>query len=100
MRLANPSRLGGWTCALTAAVVLLLGASASAAVPSEYVLPGDTVFPEGVATRPGTDQFFVSSTTDGTVFRGTLGRERARMFLAPGARGRTNAVGLKATRDG
>lgn len=82
-----------------ATVASLLGASAFAAAPAEYLLPGDTVFPEGVATRPGTDQFFVSSTTDGTVFRGTLGRERARMFLAPGARGRTNAVGLKATRD-
>jgi len=60
---------------------------------------GRRCVPRGVATRPGTDQFFVTSTTDGTVFRGTLGRERTRVFLAPGARGRTNAVGLKATAD-
>ena len=52
-----------------------------------------------MATPPGTDQFFVTSTTDSRVFRGTLGRERTRVFLAPGAHGRTNAVGLKATRD-
>lgn len=84
---------------LAALAALLIVAPAAAAAPAEYLLPGDAVFPEGVATRPGSDQFFVTSTTDGTVFRGTLGRERTRVFLAPGARGRTNAVGLKATRD-
>ncbi len=69
------------------------------AVPDRYVLPGDAVFPEGVATRPGTDEFFVTSTTDGTVFRGRLGRERASVFLPAGGDGRTNAVGIRATRD-
>lgn len=69
------------------------------AVPDRYVLPGNAVFPEGVATRPGTDEFFVTSTTDGTVFRGRLGRERASVFLPAGSDGRTNAVGIRATRD-
>jgi hypothetical protein len=30
------------------------------------VLPGEVVYPEGVAYRPETGDFFVSSTTDGT----------------------------------
>ena len=82
-----------------ALAALLLAAPTAGAAPREYILPGDDVFPEGVAVRPGTDQFFVTSTTDGTVFRGNLERARARVFLEPGAHGRVNAVGLKATRD-
>jgi Cu-Zn family superoxide dismutase len=77
---------------------LALSASASA-LPSEYVLPGDRVFPEGIAIRPGTDQFFVSSTTDGTIFRGTFGKRRTKVFLRPGRHGRVSANGLAATRD-
>jgi sugar lactone lactonase YvrE len=84
--------LGG-VCALGAA------AAAGAALPDRYILPGDAVFPEGVATRPGTDEFFVTSTTDGTVFRGRLGRERMSVFLPAGGDGRVDAVGLRATRD-
>jgi DNA-binding beta-propeller fold protein YncE len=85
------------------AVLALLAAvpsvAAEAATPERYVLPGDQVFPEGVALRPGTDQFFVTSTQDGTIFRGRLGRPRAQVFLRPGAQGRTSANGIKATRD-
>ena len=49
--------------------------------------------------RPGTDQFFVTSTTDGTVFRGTLGRARPKVFLEPGRDGRLLANGIHASRD-
>ena len=50
--------------------------------------------PEGVATRPGTDEFFVTSTTDGTVFRGQLGRERTSVFppSAPATAARTRSA--------
>jgi Cu-Zn family superoxide dismutase len=78
---------------------LVLPASAGAATPARYVLPGDQVFPEGVTLRPGTDQFFVTSTHDGTIFRGRLGRARTTVFLRPGSFGRTSANGIKATRD-
>ena len=80
-------------------LALLLGTPGALAAPAEYILPGGELFPEGVALRPGSDRFFVTSTNDGAVFRGRLGRERTRVFLAPGARGRTNAVGIEATRD-
>jgi sugar lactone lactonase YvrE len=83
---------------LAALLLLLAAAPVAAALPREYTLPGASVFPEGVTTRPGTDQFFVSSTSDGTIFRGTLGRAAMKPFLAPGVDGRVNAVGLRATR--
>jgi sugar lactone lactonase YvrE len=82
---------------LLALVFVLLAAPAAAALPREYTLPGANVYPEGVALRPGTDQFFVSSTSDGTVFSGTLGRRATRRFLPPGGDGRTAAAGLRAT---
>jgi hypothetical protein len=37
-----------------------------------YVLPGEQVFPEGVAYQSDTGDFYVGSTTDGTVFRGNV----------------------------
>ena len=85
---------------LLLALLVLLGSvpAAASAQPREYILPGAAVFPEGVTLRPGTDQFFVSSTTDGTIFRGSLGRAAMRPFLEPGAHGRSNAVGVRATR--
>lgn len=66
-----------------------------------YVLPGDEVYPEGVAYRPETGEFFVGSTTDGTVFRGIVGgEEEAGVFLEPGEDGRTTAVGMKVDDQG
>jgi sugar lactone lactonase YvrE len=61
----------------------------------QYVLPGDAVFPEGIAYQPSTGDFFVSSTGDGTIFRGNVARGAAQPYLAGGADGRTAAVGLK-----
>ena len=39
-------------------------------LPTRYVLPGSRVFPEGIAYDERTGLVFVSSTTDGTIFRG------------------------------
>lgn len=64
--------------------------------PTSYILPGDQVFPEGVAYQRGTNTFFVSSTTDGTIFRGELDNPTTSVFLPGGSDGRTAAVGLKA----
>lgn len=63
------------------------------------MIPGDNVFPEGVSLRPGTDQFFVSSTSNGTIYRGTLGKSRVKVFLPPGEDGRAFAGALRATPD-
>ncbi|GIG39218.1 SMP-30/gluconolactonase/LRE family protein [Cellulomonas phragmiteti] len=99
------------TTTLAAVVALTLATAAPAAahgpghgpgrgpdLPTTYLLDpvgpaADDVYPEGVAAR-GTD-FYVSSTTDGTIYRGNLRHPTATPFLAGGQDGRTMAVGLE-----
>ena len=88
-----------------AAALLLLGIALSlvAAKGSDrsttYTIPGDSVFPEGIGFD-GRKSFYVSSTGDGTIFKGTAGKRRAlQPFLPGGQDGRTTAVGVKATRS-
>jgi Cu-Zn family superoxide dismutase len=67
---------------------------------SVYTIPGDTVFPEGIAldkSGPG-KSFFVSSTTDGTIFKGNVKGTTLAPFAAGGADGRTSATGLTVNR--
>jgi sugar lactone lactonase YvrE len=64
----------------------------------EYPLPGAAVFPEGVDTFDR--YFYVTSTTNGDVFRGRIrDKDSARVFLPGGTDGRTTAVGIEATDD-
>ena len=67
-----------------------------------YVLPGEAVYPEGISYQEETGDFFVSSTTDGTIFRGNAGLDEgdAEVFLEPGNDGRETAVGLKVDEEG
>ncbi len=62
---------------------------------TSYTLPGTAVFPEGIAFQRSTGDFFVSSTTDGTILRGNVRDSAADVFLPGGEDGRTTAVGLK-----
>src|SRR5438132_13147561 len=78
---------------------LALGAAASPR-PSRYFLPGDMVFPEGIAYQQGTGDFYVSSNQDGTIFRGNIGDEMTQVFLPAGSDGRTTATGLKVDDEG
>lgn len=66
------------------------------AKPAAYTIPGDKVFPEGISREPGSRSFFVTSTTDGTVFKGDLGSPAMTAFSPAGLDGRTTAIGLKA----
>lgn len=87
-RLALPFLLAG-------AFVLLSTMAADARPrPEAYTLPGPTVYPEGVTFDQQTQTFYVSSTTDGAIFRGTLDEEATEVFLAGGTDGRTTATGL------
>jgi sugar lactone lactonase YvrE len=67
-----------------------------------YVLPGAQVFPEGVAYRSDTGDFYVGSTADGTVFRGNVegGSKEAGVFLEPESDGRTTAIGMEVDEEG
>jgi Cu-Zn family superoxide dismutase len=69
-------------------------------LPTRYVLPGSSVFPEGIAYDERTQLVFVSSTTNGAVFRGASSDESLAPFLAPGADGRTTAIGLEVDGNG
>jgi sugar lactone lactonase YvrE len=67
-----------------------------------YVLPGEQVFPEGVAYRSDTGDFYVGSTADGTVYRGNVegGSKEAEVFLEPESDGRTTAIGMEVDEEG
>jgi hypothetical protein len=62
-----------------------------------YDLPGSGVFPEGITAAD--DTFYVTSTSDGAVFRGTVGSPDVSVFLPGGADGRTGAAGIDVTDD-
>jgi len=62
-----------------------------------YNLPGTGVFPEGITAAD--DTFYVTSTSDGAVFRGTVGSPDVSVFLPGGADGRTGAAGLDVLDD-
>ncbi len=67
-----------------------------------YVLPGEQVFPEGIAYQSETGDFYVGSTADGTVFRGNVegGPKEAEVFLEPESDGRTTATGMEVGEEG
>ncbi len=61
---------------------------------TEYVVPGDAVFPEGITEDPDGVTFYVSSEHDGTIFRGRADAPRLEPWQPAGADGRTQALGL------
>jgi sugar lactone lactonase YvrE len=88
---------------LTAA--LCAGLLASCTVPAQpaevtsYTLSGATVFPEGIAYQAGSKNFYVGSTTDGTIFKGVLGEKDTTVFL-PAVAERPTAIGMKVDETG
>ena len=71
-----------------------------ASLPASYVLPGESVFPEGVAYNPASGKFYVGSTTDGTLYEGDLANSETTVFSEGGADGRTTAIGMKVDSNG
>ena len=61
-----------------------------------YAIPGPGQYLEGIAVFG--DTYYVGATSDGTVYRGTVG-EDATVFLPGGQDGRVAAIGIKATAD-
>ncbi|WP_406332643.1 SMP-30/gluconolactonase/LRE family protein [Streptomyces sp. NBC_00203] len=87
---------------VTAAVVGAPPATATprTSVSTAFELPGDRVYPEGIAADPRTGDLYVGSYATGAVYRAVPGRRTAEVFLPAGADGRTTANGLKADRAG
>jgi sugar lactone lactonase YvrE len=75
-------------------------AAAAARITTAFTLPGDTVYPEGIAADPHTGDLYVGSYATGAVYRAAPGRRTADVFLAAGTDGRATANGLKADRSG
>ncbi|OZD02373.1 superoxide dismutase [Rhodococcus sp. 06-235-1A] len=71
--------------------------SSKSSTATVYNLPGSGVFPEGITAAD--DTFYVTSTSDGAVFRGTVGSPDVSVFLPGGADGRTGAAGIDVTDD-
>ncbi|GAA2300192.1 hypothetical protein GCM10010402_68690 [Actinomadura luteofluorescens] len=74
--------------------------AAASRISTAYVLPGDRVYPEGIAADPRTGTMYAGSFEDGTVYRMRPGRRTAEVFLPAGADGRHTANGLKTDRAG
>ncbi|MBQ1158121.1 superoxide dismutase [Streptomyces sp. A73] len=69
-------------------------------ISTAYELPGDRVYPEGVAADPRSGRLYAASFETGAVYRMTPGRRVAETFLPAGTDGRHTANGLKADRAG
>lgn len=92
---------------LVVAVILalaVLGGGAGTALagqrPSLYTIPGENIFPEGIAYQRGSDSFFVSSAGNGAIYRGELDNPTLEPFLPAGADGRVSATGMQVTDAG
>ena len=81
----------------TVLALFFLATLALAQAPTSFELPGDAVFPEGVAFDEANDQFYVGSTTDGTVYRGDVATGEVAVF-AQGTQ--PTAIGMKVDANG
>lgn len=62
------------------AFLLVIYASAQTSI-REYELPGDNVYPEGIAYSPETGSFYTGSSVDGTIFRGEVETGNVEPFI-------------------
>ncbi|MBW5482114.1 SMP-30/gluconolactonase/LRE family protein [Streptomyces bambusae] len=89
------------TATATASTSASASASTTASAPTSsristaFSLPGEKVYPEGIAADARTGDVYVGSYADGTVYRARPGRRTAEVFLPAGADGRDTANGLR-----
>jgi Cu-Zn family superoxide dismutase len=87
---------------LAGALLLIAVAARPAAADdfSAYTLPGDAVYPEGVAYQAATGDYFTGSTTNGAILRGNINRPAAEVWIVGGTDGMTTTRGMKADSQG
>jgi len=61
---------------------------------NEYVVPGESVFPEGITEDPDGVAFYVSSACDGSIFRGHIDTPKLKVWQLAGVDGRMQALGM------
>ncbi|MCJ1677935.1 SMP-30/gluconolactonase/LRE family protein [Streptomyces sp. APSN-46.1] len=64
-------------------------------VSTAFTIPGEKVYPEGIAADPRTGTVYVGSYADGTIYRARPGARTAEVFLPAGTDGRDTANGLR-----
>lgn len=69
--------------------------ASDARISTAFTLPGEKVFPEGIAADPRTGTVYVGSYVDGTIYRARSGGRAAEVFLPAGTDGRHTANGLR-----
>ena len=88
----------------TLAAPLLLGPAAQAArspakgdvqISTAFEIPGDRVYPEGIAADPHTGDFYVGTYEGGAIFKAAPGQRVAEEFLPGFIDGRSQALGLE-----
>lgn len=91
-------------CALLGVLGLLPASSpALAADATRFTFPAaDVVYPEGIAYHAGNGDFFVGSTANGAVYRGSArgAGGQLELFLPGGSDGRTDVRGMKVNPQG
>ena len=60
-----------------------------------YTLPGDTLFPEGIAYNPTTGNFFTGSSTSGDIYKVNVQTGATNLFAPGASQGRKVATGMK-----
>lgn len=94
------SKFSRIVCWSLPAITVVAAGCAGDEPPPGIVIPGDAVFPEGIAVDKATGDLYVGSTSDGTIFRAAAGAAEFQEFLPAGADGRTAATGLKVDPEG
>jgi sugar lactone lactonase YvrE len=61
---------------------------------TEYTMPGEDVFPEGITEGPDGVTFYVSSSRHGTIFRGHIDAGELEVWQPARVDSRTNALGM------
>jgi len=96
-RVAARGRSARATLVVLLAAAPLVGAAFAQRVPegvTEYALPGDAVFPEGIAVHEPSGTFFVSGAGSGGIYRVDLATGEATEFVAAGTRPQFTTIGL------
>ncbi len=68
--------------ATIATLALSLSTAAAQALPTSYELPGEAVFPEGIALGEDEDAFYVGATNGGTIFRADIASGEVEIFAS------------------
>jgi hypothetical protein len=79
---------------LLVAALFVSTAGLAVAASQRYAIPGDNVFPEGIAANAATGDFYVGSTTTGNIYRGNVSMPDLEVFVLGGTDGRTDVRGL------